>query len=75
MCVTVINIMALVLAINIVLMLTSIATASVRCSACTVFDLKGGLDPTLQLWGFQALGDWHSIAICTLIARAWSLTS
>ena len=57
MCVTVINIMALVLAINIVLMLTSIATASVRCSACTVFDLKGGLDPTLQLWGFQALGD------------------
>ena len=22
---------------------------------CTVFDLKGGVDPTLQLWGFQAL--------------------
>jgi len=31
------------------------ALSSVRCSACTVVDLRGTLNPELQLWGFQAL--------------------
>ena len=33
---------------------------------CTVFDLKGGVDPTLQLWGFQALIPCSPASLCVM---------
>ena len=40
--------------------------STAHVAKCTVFDLKGGVDPTLQLWGFQALEPCSPASLCVM---------